>query len=381
MANINTSPTPVLNSDIEGYPNATSGQLSTADINQLIAAQTNYQATLQATGGDPNDPAALAALNNFQAVQGAQTAANLAGRAAKALGYSNLAGVIGTGSNLFSQVTNARNQQVFSEQRRSVNSLDWRVKISLAPEADYLYKDPTILQSDLLFPLKVTNGVVFPYTPSISTNYSANYSPVPLTHSNMTNYFYQGSSVGAMQITGTFTAQDTAEADYLLAVIHFFKSATKMFYGQDALAGAPPPLLYLSGFGLNQFNNHPVLMQTFTYSTPTDVDFIRAGSVNQSGASLLTRRSKNSLPNDSFSSTIRRLQTFGQLLGLVKGANPTQIAQSQQGNQLGGDRPTYVPTKVDLSITVLPVQTRQQTSKQFSLKGFANGNLLRGGFW
>jgi hypothetical protein len=27
------------------------------------------------------------------------------------------------------------------------------------------------------------------------------------------------------------------------------------------------------------------------------------------------------------------------------------------------------------------VQTRSQVSKQFSLKGFANGELIKGGFW
>jgi hypothetical protein len=43
--------------------------------------------------------------------------------------------------------------------------------------------------------------------------------------------------------------------------------------------------------------------------------------------------------------------------------------------------PTYVPSKIDIDITLLPVQSRQQVSKQFSLKNFANGNLLKGGFW
>ena len=43
--------------------------------------------------------------------------------------------------------------------------------------------------------------------------------------------------------------------------------------------------------------------------------------------------------------------------------------------------PTYVPTKMDMTITLLPVQSRQQVSQQFSLKNFANGQLLKGGFW
>jgi len=40
-----------------------------------------------------------------------------------------------------------------------------------------------------------------------------------------------------------------------------------------------------------------------------------------------------------------------------------------------------VPTKLDMTITLLPTQTRSQVSKQFSLKQFANGDLVKGGFW
>jgi hypothetical protein len=36
---------------------------------------------------------------------------------------------------------------------------------------------------------------------------------------------------------------------------------------------------------------------------------------------------------------------------------------------------------MEISLTLLPMQSRSQVSKQFSLQGFANGNLLKGGFW
>jgi hypothetical protein len=42
---------------------------------------------------------------------------------------------------------------------------------------------------------------------------------------------------------------------------------------------------------------------------------------------------------------------------------------------------TYVPTKIEIQLTLLPIQTRNQVSQQFSLKDYANGSLLRGGFW
>jgi hypothetical protein len=42
---------------------------------------------------------------------------------------------------------------------------------------------------------------------------------------------------------------------------------------------------------------------------------------------------------------------------------------------------SYVPTKMEIDITLIPVQSRSQVSKQFSLKDFANGKLITQGFW
>jgi hypothetical protein len=261
-------------------------------------------------------------------------------------------------------------QATLQAQRKQANDGDWRVKLRLAPGASYLYKaeEPGILQ-----PLAITDGVVFPYTPQINTNYNANYSTYDLTHSNYRGYFYQNSYVGEITIQATFTAQDTYEANYLLAVIHFFRSVTKMFYGQDAERGAPPPLVYLQGLGQYQFNLAPCVVSQFTYNLPTDVDYIRAGSTNINGTDLQFRRDRQNLPTNPFSSAWQRLTTAG----LSKGGLFSPPAPAT----LGTDRPTYVPTKIDLSLTLLPMQSREQVSKQFSLKQFANGDLLKGGFW
>ena len=378
-----TEPAPVLNPSLEGYgsPNLTGASTQTYN-DRLLAAQQKYEQALQDNNGNTSAPGVTAALVELQAIQ-AETVANFEGSGATSYAnYANLGGAVGAGSELFGQVVSARSQQTLAEQRRSVNNNDWRVKLQLAQSADYLYKDPSIQTSDLLFPLKISDGIIFPYTPTITTSYVANYSPLSLTHSNYISYFYQGSAVNSIQLTCTFTAQDTNEANYLLAVIHFFKTATKMFYGQDAQAGAPPPLLYLSGFGANQFAAHPCVINTFNYVLPNDVDYVRAGSVNQNAVNLLPRRAKNSVPNNSFSSAISRLQTLGIKLGIIKGADPTQVTQSiPVPNSIGADQPTYVPTKMDITVVLYPVQTRSQVSKEFSVKAYANGNLLRGGYW
>ena len=266
---------------------------------------------------------------------------------------------------------------------------DWRVKISLAKNSTYLYNAPPTKDGSggpgILAPLTATNGVIFPYTPSIETSYTATYANTPLTHSNYKGQFYQSSSVGDIVIRGTFTAQDTKEASYMLAVIHFFRSVTKMFYGQDPEAGTPPPLVYLSGLGQYQFNNHPCVVTNFTYNLPTDVDYIRANGFNNIGLNMSNRRNQSSGPGPGGSlgavvAILNRLKNAG-----LKPGGTTEVPNSSTVNQnvtnQNSINSTYVPTKMEISVTLTPIQTRSQVSQQFSLKNFANGDLLKGGFW
>ena len=130
-------------------------------------------------------------------------------------------------------------QAAIKQNRDPESTGDWRVKLRLASGSSYLYKlaqqEGTTggagqnLGAGILTPLVATDGVIFPYTPRISTLYSAEYNVYNPTHSNYNQYWYKGSKVGEVQLDATFTAQDTQEADYMLAVIHFFKSASKMF--------------------------------------------------------------------------------------------------------------------------------------------------------
>lgn len=277
--------------------------------------------------------------------------------------------------------TQAQLQQSIRSQRSGFNDKDWRVKLMLAPQAQYLYN--VAQPGDLLYPLQNV-GVIFPYTPTISLSYNANYSTYNLTHSNYTGYFYNGSSVSAISLSGIFTAQDTTEANYLLAVIHFFRSVTKMFYGQDAELGAPPPLVYLSGYGQYQFAEHPCVVSSFSYSLPAEVDYIRARTVSINNTTLVNRDAKTPSPPSTspIYSAVSRLRS----VFTPKGAEPAAKAQSPydtsgRGVELGGETPTYVPTQMEIVIQLLPVQSRSQISKQFSLREFAKGSLLRGGFW
>ena len=141
---------------------------------------------------------------------------------------------------------------------------DWRVRLSLADGANIFYKDPSVNFNTIMTPLIETNGVIWPYTPSIQVSHVANYSTAVLTHSNYSAHFYNNSDVSDITISGDFTVQSQEEGQYLMAVVYFLRSATKMFFGQGKDIGNPPPILFLDGyFNYDYFGF--VYLQAFPY--------------------------------------------------------------------------------------------------------------------
>jgi hypothetical protein len=255
------------------------------------------------------------------------------------------------------------------------NSEDWRVRLTLAEGTNFLYQG-------ILAPLSDTNGVIFPYTPNINIIYAANYDAAEPTHSNFKIQQYKNSSVDSINITCDFTAQDTFEAEYMLAVIHFFRTVTKMFYGQDTTLkpGTPPPLCFLHGLGAFQFDNHPLAITNFTYNLPTDVDYIRAnittyGEAIASDGAAGEQGQRNLLQKAG--SFLRDVATYRLGSSILKGGvNPPPIfAPPPLGK---GDDVTYVPTKIQIQLTAVPIVTRNTISNEFSLEKYASGQLLRG---
>lgn len=119
-------------------------------------------------------------------------------------------------------------------------------------------------------------AVVFPITPNIQTTDAAKYSTVALTHSNYAMQFYECSEVSAINISAEFPVQNAAEGLILLSAISLFRAATKMFWGGSGLAGTPPPLMFLDGYG-GYFTNVPCVLLNFTHTMPDDKDYIPVG--------------------------------------------------------------------------------------------------------
>ena len=157
----------------------------------------------------------------------------------------------------------------------SGNNGDWRVRISVSPNANILYR----AGGDIMYPLLNTDGVIFPYAPTLTIQQTAKYNSTDLTHSNYTNYFYQSSEVQAINIGGEFSAQTPVDVNYVLATLHFFRSATKMFFGNSGeFQGSPPPIVYLDGYGKHYLPHVPCLITNFSHTMPPAVDYISASN-------------------------------------------------------------------------------------------------------
>jgi len=174
-------------------------------------------------------------------------------------------------------------------------------------------------QSDVFAPLDNVGGVLFPYTPTIQVGHKASYDAQTLVHTNYVTPQYQHSSVDNIGIQAVFTANYPAEAEYMVAMLHFFRSVTKMFYGTDQLAGTPPPILYLDGYGKWTFDHIPVVITGFDYSLPNDVDYISC----------------------------------------------TVLGEKQK-----------VPTTLNVNLSMLPTYSRNKISNEFGVVDFSQGSLL-----
>jgi len=217
---------------------------------------------------------------------------------------------------------------------------DWKVRIYVSESSGIFYHNG----SGILDPLKETHGIIFPYTPSISVNYAANYASNRFIHSNYTHYTYEQSEIQNIQIQAEFTAQSEAEASYVLACIYFFRASTKMFFGQGKNAGKPPPLVFLDGYGEFYFNRVPCIVTQFQHNMPNDVDYIEA----------------------------RTAVKTGQRYTVKQGDDEVEVEQQISGA-------TRIPTISNFTIGLQPVYSKENLTK-FDLEEFAQGKLVRRGF-
>lgn len=186
---------------------------------------------------------------------------------------------------------------------------DWRIRI------DCNFS----LFGDSFSRLQDTSGLVWPYLPNITVVSSANYSQVDPVHNNQPFQAYKNSQVEDIQISGDFSVETEADAEYWIQATTFLRTATKMFFGQGSNVGNPPVICNLTGYGSRVFNNVPVVIKSFSIDFSEEVNYMR-----------------------------------------------------YQGSDAS---PTWVPVLSTISVTVAPIYNRTRLRK-FSLQDYANGKAI-----
>lgn len=267
-------------------------------------------------------------LNNF--VQGAnKLGSTIGGRAGQALQQGaglvdNIRKFGGAVSNFLKPGAQPQSGvQSASAKFASTEAKDWRVTLSL-PGGSYA-------ESKILKPLTANGKFIFPFTPQINLSHQASYSAMDPVHNNYSFFSYENSKLDKINITGDFYCENSGDASYWIASVHFFRSVTKMYFGDNTEnPGAPPPVLKLNGYGDFVFNNIPVVVTNFSVEMPKDVDYIPSKFVGNS--------------------TI-------------------------EGADFDVDGVGYVPVRSTFNITLQPVYSRDAV-RNFNLQDFVKGNYI-----
>jgi hypothetical protein len=205
------------------------------------------------------------------------TGGNLAGGLMKAAGeISGAAGMLNNILSLKRGINIPKGAEVFAPQGQAIqlkagSKDDWRVRINC---------EWNTFNSPLFGVLKQTGGVVWPYMPNITVSTKAEYNTIPITHANYSQYSYKNSVVDDISISGEFSCETATDGAYWIAATTFFKTATKMFFGQGDLAGNPPIICNLTGYGSHVFDKVPVIIKSFSVDFKDDVNYIKCDPFN-----------------------------------------------------------------------------------------------------
>jgi hypothetical protein len=252
---------------------------------------------------------------------------------------------------------------------------DWRVRLSIA-------KWTSFQGSPVLKPLKEAGALIFPYTPKINITSSASYSPITTTHTNYTFQAFKNSNPGQITLTAPMYVSDPTEGLYWIAMVHYLRSLTKMFAGNDPKAGNPPPVIMLNGYGNYVFKNVPVVVTKMSVDLAQDVDYIGVNVVGSAAGEIQGLTDSIGGLSDSLGSVLGGFggEVAGAVSSIAGGIG--QVAGLASSLGIGGETQggvTHVPTKSTFTVDLMPIYSRD-SARKFSLDRFVSGGYLNNSF-
>jgi hypothetical protein len=167
--------------------------------------------------------------------------------------------------------------------------------------------------------------------------------------------------------------EDSKNALYWIAMVHYLRSISKMFSGNDPKTGNPPPIVKLNGYGAYVFKNVPVVITNFGLQLEKDVDYISCNAVGSAAGAIAGLADSIAGLSDAFGSSgkdsINEVSTgIGEIAGLL---GTFGIGGSTSGGI------THVPSKSTFTVTLKPTYSKN-TVRKFSLDQFVTGGYMSG---
>lgn len=251
---------------------------------------------------------------------------------------------------------------------------DWRVRLSLPRWTSFQ-------SSPVLKPLKDAGGLIFPYTPSISVTANATYTQIQTTHTNYTFRAFQNSDPGEIKITAPMNVEDQTQGLYWIAAVHYLRSLTKMFAGNDPKVGNPPPIVFLNGYGNYVFKNVPVVVKSFSTTLDDKCDYLGVNVVGSAAGAIEGVADSVGGLADAIGGAIPELSGITSTVSDIAGG-VGQVAGLLGAFGLGGTTSggvSHVPTKSSFTLSLIPIYSRD-SARKFSLDRFVTGGYLNNQF-
>lgn len=200
-------------------------------------------------------------------------------------------------------------------------------------------------RNNALWPIFMTNGLIFPYNPTISENVSVNYESVELTHSNEAYFAYKNTNNVRINLSNAVWTCDTFDnAIYALAALRFFRTYSNMDFGRGK-TGRPPSPMWFSAYGDYAYNRVPVLFEKADWAFPNDIDYV---GIPQPGTTEYQSRRLN----------LKRQAAAGATTSV-------------------DNRYTWLPMKFEVSAISLVVQHSPKYWSNWNLSDYRSGAMLR----
>lgn len=158
---------------------------------------------------------------------------------------------------------------------------------TMKPEDSWQAYDAPGSQLENPFAVKIMSAVdkrvavVFNVSPTVDESASATYDSYQPVHFPSAIQVYKATNARTLNVNGKFISRTPLEASKTLEFLNYIRSWVMPYFGKGTAEsnykdklGAPPDVLYLSAYGKYNLKSVPVVMLSYSWTYPDDIDYI-----------------------------------------------------------------------------------------------------------